>query len=418
MTARILIADDSLTIQKVIGITLASSGYDLMECLSESDLFKHLEKQEFNLVLLDFNLSETKSGYDLAKLIKAKWPHTAIMIMLGTFDTVDDAQFSECGINDKIIKPFESGKFIKKCQLLLDNSSSSNTGHENIIHEASPEIKEAKAMEAKVDLWTVDTPHIKKDITPEVSDTVELEVKSHMPLALDPLSSELAGWGLDLNINLEEKYNKAFPAVIEEVHIVNALERLQESSDFVVLEELAEEIEEEIIKAETKETAVLEDTTEPLFEIPTDFNQKLILEVNEEISPESFWAVDEVVTIELDDSKDIKATHLDEMISPVNPEVKMYEPITHYSNENREEVEIVLEDEPAESTAQVLHSIDQEEMMEKLKASLLISLKPMMEEMIRDYCRQSAEKIAWEIIPDLAENLIKKELKEISESIQ
>ena len=43
MTSRVLIADDSLTIQKVIGITLASSGYDLVECLNEADLLKKIQ---------------------------------------------------------------------------------------------------------------------------------------------------------------------------------------------------------------------------------------------------------------------------------------------------------------------------------------------------------------------------------------
>ena len=41
----------------------------------------------------------------------------------------------------------------------------------------------------------------------------------------------------------------------------------------------------------------------------------------------------------------------------------------------------------------------------------------MIEELVKEYCKQSAEKIAWEVIPDLAENLIRKELKEISKSL-
>jgi hypothetical protein len=42
----------------------------------------------------------------------------------------------------------------------------------------------------------------------------------------------------------------------------------------------------------------------------------------------------------------------------------------------------------------------------------------MIEDLVREYCRQTAEKIAWEVIPDLAENLIRKELKDISVSLQ
>ena len=58
--------------------------------------------------------------------------------------------------------------------------------------------------------------------------------------------------------------------------------------------------------------------------------------------------------------------------------------------------------------------MDQDELVEKLK----VSLRPMIEEMVREFCKQNVEKVAWEVIPDLAENLIRKEIKEISDSIQ
>ena len=61
----------------------------------------------------------------------------------------------------------------------------------------------------------------------------------------------------------------------------------------------------------------------------------------------------------------------------------------------------------------IIH-MDQDELVEKLK----LSLRPMIEEMVREFCRQSAEKVAWEVIPDLAENLIRKEIKDISDSVQ
>jgi cell pole-organizing protein PopZ len=67
----------------------------------------------------------------------------------------------------------------------------------------------------------------------------------------------------------------------------------------------------------------------------------------------------------------------------------------------------------SKETDQVIH-MDTDELVEKLK----ISLRPMIEEMVREFCRQNAEKVAWEVIPDLAENLIRKEIKEISDSIK
>ncbi len=51
----------------------------------------------------------------------------------------------------------------------------------------------------------------------------------------------------------------------------------------------------------------------------------------------------------------------------------------------------------------------------------LEELRPMIKELINqavaDYCRQHIDKVAWEVIPDLAENLIKQELKKISDKV-
>ena len=40
----------------------------------------------------------------------------------------------------------------------------------------------------------------------------------------------------------------------------------------------------------------------------------------------------------------------------------------------------------------------------------------MLEEMVKDLCKEKVEQIAWDIIPDLAENLIRNEIKEIIDS--
>jgi DNA-binding response OmpR family regulator len=362
MTARILVADDSLTIQKVIGITLASSGYELIECLNDVDLFRFLQEKDFDLVLLDFNLSDKRTGYELAKQIKTLRPDVSIMIMLGTFDSVDESQLIDCGILDKVVKPFESAKFIKKCKDLVEQNV--------VVASNEPTIVEDTSADDKLDMWIVDAPVIQHETIAE--NVIEI---NHATSQLDPLASELEGWSIDAGLNLEEKYSKAFPAVIEEATEPNALERLQESSGFVSEMEENEEIPQDI--------------TQPIFEIPLDLNQQLISEINEEFSPDSFWAVDDIVAIELADTKEIKETHLDEVITKP----------AHVKKSHH---------------VQKSDALNTDELVEKLK----ISLRPMIEDLVREYCRQTAEKIAWEVIPDLAENLIRKELKDISESLQ
>ena len=45
------------------------------------------------------------------------------------------------------------------------------------------------------------------------------------------------------------------------------------------------------------------------------------------------------------------------------------------------------------------------------------SLRPFIEELVKEYCRKEVEKVAWEVIPDAAENLIKKAIKNITDSV-
>lgn len=370
MTSRVLVADDSLTIQKVIGITLANSGYELVECLNEAELFRKIQSNHFDLILLDFNLSDSRSGYELAKQINQALPGVAIIVMLGTFDTVDESQFEACGIADKIVKPFESTKFIKKCRDLLE-------GKREIPATKKPaNAEEVYSKVDDVDMWKVDAPqiHIKEEETP-----IEHEAQS---IALDPLSSEISGWGFTPSQSLEDKYHKAFPPVIEEAsEEVNIIDRLQSSSQFIQEVDLGQD----------------EDETNPSFEIPEDLNRDLLSEIDNDISAEAFWAVDEVVPVKSEEEKYIEETNLDEVTADLTETVQSFKE---------------SEQKAVEQNA-VPANINQDELVEKLKASL----RPMIEEMVREFCRQNAEKVAWEVIPDLAENLIRKEIKEISKSV-
>lgn len=387
MASRVLVADDSLTIQKVIGITLANSGYELVECVNEEELFRKIESNHFDLILLDFNLSDSRSGYELSKQINNTIPGAAIIVMLGTFDSIDEGQFASCGISDKIVKPFESSKFIKKCRDLLEGVRPTPVMASEVKSFNEP-AEEEKSPSNDLDLWTVDAPKIQEKIEEEPTEPAfgSVETKS-----LDPLSSEIEGWGFSQSTQLEDKFQKSFPPIIEEEE-ANVLDRLQSSSTFMQNEEI--------------EDFDL-DETDPAFEVPMDLKRSLLTEIDEEISAEAFWAVDEVVPVKSEEYTDILETNLDEVTADLTETVHSFR-----ESESKAASKVVPATE-YEEVDTIIH-MDQDELVEKLK----LSLRPMIEEMVREFCRQSAEKVAWEVIPDLAENLIRKEIKDISDSVQ
>jgi CheY-like chemotaxis protein len=456
MAEKILVADDSLTIQKVIAITLANTDYELVECLSHKELVSSLESNEFDLVLLDFNLSDSKTGYELGKEIKNLSSKTSILAMLGTFDSVDEGELAESGISDKIVKPFESEKFIQKCRSLIEgtteevevdlDSSESFGSAETETEEIEEEIEEIGSD------WVVDSPK------PEDESSSTLEQDDQKPIvanfddnvAKDALSEEMNSWGMEVpSVIGEETEFGVFPPKIEEHSEIIVDDGLD-----TALEELSDELSEEALPSESDlvypefdstddfsleesdEGEEDEDVTDPSFEMPADFNstEDLSSAIDEEIDGDDFWAVDaedieptsevesisepleeQVSTADNDLSFD-KTTDLNDLEDIAEEEVDQI--FTDLENEIDSEKESyhVEESIPAQnfSTPAAAVEFDSDEIISEVKSAIT----PVLEELVKKFCKDKIEQVAWEVIPDLAENLIKKEIKDIANSLE
>lgn len=390
MTSKVLIADDSLTIQKVINITLANSGYELVECVKEEDLYRKIQDNKFDLILLDFNLSDSKSGYDLSKMICDKIPQAKVIIMLGTFDAVDESKFAACGIFDKIIKPFESSKLIQKCKDALDGVEAQSFSEE--VYALSEEVEVKETVEDELDSWKIDAPEsVEDDFQDESTDEIQIFKDEE-----NQLVSEVSGWGFEPG-SIEAKFNKTFPDVIEEKKPIDVINKFHVSSEF---------LEDEIsIDLEPAGNLILETP-----EGPSRISDEILGEIEEEVSADSFWAVDDVVEVESEETESIAKTNLDEITEDLTETVAAFK-LSEESNLNSSVTDLASANKT--EVSQVVSNINMDELVEKLK----VALRPEIEKMLKNEYRALAEKVAWEIIPDLAENLIKKEIREISDSV-
>ena len=138
--------------------------------INVDELFRKLPEVKPELVFLDFNLSEKYTGYELTAKIKAAVPSAQVLLLLGTFDTVDDAAMEKCGAADKIVKPFDSNKFIAICKRLLDTQP--------IVEEINfPEPKaEEPASVKEDDQWTVG--HTTEPVMKPVEPTGSFDVRN------------------------------------------------------------------------------------------------------------------------------------------------------------------------------------------------------------------------------------------------
>jgi CheY-like chemotaxis protein len=120
MEKRVLIADDSLTIQKVVELTFADSNYRLT-CVSNGRLaLEKVREQAPDLILADVVMPE-KNGYEVCEEIKRN-PATAsipVVLLAGTFEPFDRERAQRLGCDAILSKPFDSRELFRKVEALI-----------------------------------------------------------------------------------------------------------------------------------------------------------------------------------------------------------------------------------------------------------------------------------------------------------
>jgi CheY-like chemotaxis protein len=120
MEKKILVADDSLTIQKVVELTFADSDYHLT-CVGNGRLaLEKIREDRPDLVLADVVMPE-KNGYEVCEEIKRN-PVTAsipVILLAGTFEPFDRERANRLGCDAIVAKPFDSRELFRKVESLL-----------------------------------------------------------------------------------------------------------------------------------------------------------------------------------------------------------------------------------------------------------------------------------------------------------
>jgi len=113
MGSKVLLADDSVTIQKVVGIIFANEDYDLTIVATGDDAIRKAVEITPDAMLVDA-LMPGKNGYEVCREIRQnpKLSHVAILLMTGAFEVVDEEKNRLSGADEFIVKPFESQTLI------------------------------------------------------------------------------------------------------------------------------------------------------------------------------------------------------------------------------------------------------------------------------------------------------------------
>jgi len=207
---KLLLADDSAAIRKVVELTFADEGMDVTTVGDGRAALAELELSKPDVVLADAFMPEI-DGYELCRLIKQdeRFAQIPVMLLVSSFDPFDEGRARRTGADDIVTKPFQSirqlvgrvgsllgsadedkNRIQDHSMLGLDKSQpapSELTANENVtvlveapvLETFEPEPPAGPTCSTDLELQTADTQRLDDQATeppdPSFADTIEVE---------------------------------------------------------------------------------------------------------------------------------------------------------------------------------------------------------------------------------------------------
>jgi CheY-like chemotaxis protein len=122
MPKKLLLADDSVTIQRVIELTFADEDVAVTAVGDGRQAIDRLRADRPDIVLADIGMPE-RDGYDVAAFIKndPQLAHIPVILLTGAFEPLDEARARTSGCDGVLVKPFEPQMVINRVMELLSS---------------------------------------------------------------------------------------------------------------------------------------------------------------------------------------------------------------------------------------------------------------------------------------------------------
>ncbi len=390
MSIKVLVADDSITIQKVIGIIFGGDEYSLTVVDNGKAAVEKAREITPDILLIDA-LMPGMTGYEVAEAVRLtpSLAFTPILILTGSFEPFDEEKAKKCGADDFIAKPFESQQIIAKVKELLELGSSRAQAAQVTPPEPAPEVSapifniptpiepEVPQPATPADIWGAFTP----DVEPPVETAAA-------PVVAAPSADEFEP--------------DVFAIVTEEndAQLVQSPETTDTSpphtgSQWIPVEENTFEFEEEIIESPLQTTFAeqavpVEETTFGDIAFEDGEATSAVPDFSTVPEPDVIASAPDFSTVPEPDVT-VSAPDFADFIAPVQ------------SFEEPPALESVSFTEMATPAAAPPPVVSLTE--EQLKVALSQASKEVI------------ERIVWEVVPDLAETLIREAIRKIKEGV-
>jgi CheY-like chemotaxis protein len=159
MPKRILLADDSITIQKVVELTFSDGDYEVVAVNNGAKAIQKLAEMRPDVILSDIIMPE-KNGYEVCEFVKSHPEYRTIPVVLltGTFEPFDPDRADKAGCDAVVTKPFESQSLIHKVDELIQQAQSNAATVTTPAPAAGPAPPPAPEPEPVASPWADDMP--------------------------------------------------------------------------------------------------------------------------------------------------------------------------------------------------------------------------------------------------------------------
>ena len=179
----ILLADDSITIQKVVELTFSDGDYRVFCVSNGAQALRKAAELRPDVALLDVIMPE-KNGYEVCEALKAdpSTAHIPVLLLCGTFEPFDARRAESAGASGHLTKPFESHALVARVEELMTTARIQRPG------SASPSrvVIEEETPEEMPSMGAFDEPG--PDLSPGLASPARPEPRAPLPVAppMDP----------------------------------------------------------------------------------------------------------------------------------------------------------------------------------------------------------------------------------------
>ena len=106
---KLLLADDSVTIQKVVNLTFADEGIDVITVGDGNSAMAKISEMSPDVILADVHMPGL-SGYQVCEMVRSNEAtrQLPVVLLVGSFEPFDETEAARVGANAYLTKPFQS----------------------------------------------------------------------------------------------------------------------------------------------------------------------------------------------------------------------------------------------------------------------------------------------------------------------